>query len=344
MAPSEFIVTTAPGFEGEARRELRRLVPDAEAVNLPMRGNVHLVSPLPRDETLALLRDAHTRCVARVVPVDGLARLGKDPASLDALRTALPWGQLLAPGQTFVVRCKRRGTHQWDSRDLKRALGTFLEQTTGAQPKLVGQTDREVAVEIYQDTAYVGVNEPSAPVCKELVRKRKYAPGTRPLNRAELKLREALEAFGIEPGAAWRALDVGAAPGGWTKVLAETVAEVVAVDPAALDPAVAALPNVRHLRCRAEGLDSQDVGPVDLLVNDMNIAGADSAAVMCSLADLLGDGAPALMTVKFTSGRWRRLLKDATGRLAERYDVVATRRLPHNRNETTLFLRTKPSL
>ena len=339
MPPSDFVVTTAPGFEGDARRELRRLLPGAEAANLPMRGNVRLSSPLGREETLAILRDAETRTIAAIVPVDALVRLTKEPASLDALLAALPWGELLARGQTFVVRCKRRGEHEWDSRDLQRRLGLFLEQTTGAVAQLVGDVAREVAVEVYQGIAYLGVFDPAARVQKPLRCKRKYPPGCRPLNRAELKLREALDAFEIEPAAAWRVLDIGAAPGGWTKVLAGMVAEVIAVDPAELDPAVAALPNVRHLRCRAEALDPAAIGSLDLLVNDMNMDGTESAGIMCSLAPLLPAGRPAIMTVKFPSGRWRRLLQDAAEKLAPCYEVAQTKHLPHNRSETTLLLR-----
>jgi tRNA(Ser,Leu) C12 N-acetylase TAN1 len=339
MTPSTFVVTTAPGFEGEARRELRRVLPGAEATNLPMKGNVKLLSPLGRQATLAALRGAQTWCLARVVPVDAKVRLGKDPASLDALHAALPWGERLPAGQTFVIRCRRRGQHAWDSRTLAGRLGLFLEETTGAVAQLVGETDREVAVEVFQDVAYIGVHAPSDRVTKVLRRKRKYAPGTRPLNRAELKLREALDAFGIEPQPGWRALDVGAAPGGWTRVLAERVREVLAVDPAELDPAVAALGNVRHLRCRAEELDPDAIGAVELIVNDMNIDGAASAKAMCALAPVLREGALGIMTVKFPSGRWRGLLREATQRLEPCYEVIAVRRLPHNRNETTLHLR-----
>jgi 23S rRNA U2552 (ribose-2'-O)-methylase RlmE/FtsJ len=47
-------------------------------------------------------------------------------------------------------------------------------------------------------------------------------------------------------------IDLGAAPGAWTEVLAEMTQEVViAVDPAELSAACLALPNVRHVRCNS---------------------------------------------------------------------------------------------
>lgn len=65
-----------------------------------------------------------------------------------------------------------------------------------------------------------------------------------PPSRAYLKLWEALTRLGAWPGAGDTCLDLGAAPGGWTWVLARLGAQVTAVDKAPLDPAVAAMPGV----------------------------------------------------------------------------------------------------
>jgi hypothetical protein len=62
---------------------------------------------------------------------------------------------------------------------------------------------------------------------------------------------------------------------------------------------------------------------------------------MNALAEHLGAGSTAIMTVKFHSFRWRDHLRDAKRALAPCYDVVVSRRLPHNRDEATLLLRRK---
>lgn len=74
-----------------------------------------------------------------------------------------------------------------------------------------------------------------------------------PPSRAYLKLWEALLILRRWPGE--RCLDLGASPGGWTWLLSEIGAHVVAVDRAPLDPAVAARPNVRWQRGDAFALD-----------------------------------------------------------------------------------------
>lgn len=92
---------------------------------------------------------------------------------------------------------------------------------------------------------------------------------TGPPNRAYLKLWEALTLAGRLPGPGERCLDLGASPGGWSWVLAKLGAEVVSVDKAPLDPAVAALPNVRMIQASAFALAPAEIGPVDWLFSDV---------------------------------------------------------------------------
>ena len=72
-------------------------------------------------------------------------------------------------------------------------------------------------------------------------------------------------------------MDVGSAPGGWTKLLAvdKHCAKVFSVDPADLDPSVAKLENVFHLRSKIQdslATISSELGlgkELDVLVCDM---------------------------------------------------------------------------
>jgi 23S rRNA (cytidine2498-2'-O)-methyltransferase len=90
-----------------------------------------------------------------------------------------------------------------------------------------------------------------------------------PPSRAYLKLWEALTRLGHWPGPDETVLDLGAAPGGWTWALAQLGCNVVAVDKAAMDPAVAALPNVTIRTESAFGLDPANEPAVDWLFSDI---------------------------------------------------------------------------
>lgn len=91
----------------------------------------------------------------------------------------------------------------------------------------------------------------------------------RPPSRAYLKLWEVFARTRRRPGAGERCLDLGAAPGGWTWLLARSGAEVTAVDRAPLAAAVEQLPNVTYLRGSAFGLDPSQIGPVDWWCSDI---------------------------------------------------------------------------
>jgi len=90
-----------------------------------------------------------------------------------------------------------------------------------------------------------------------------------PPSRAYLKLWEALTRLGRWPGPGETALDLGAAPGGWTWALAQLGCDVVAVDKAQMDPAVAALPNVTIRTESAFGLEPEKQDAVDWLFSDI---------------------------------------------------------------------------
>jgi 23S rRNA (cytidine2498-2'-O)-methyltransferase len=90
-----------------------------------------------------------------------------------------------------------------------------------------------------------------------------------PPSRAYLKLWETFARLRRQPGRGERCLDLGAAPGGWTWLLARTGAEVLAVDRAPLAADVDALANVTWRQGSAFGLDPAEVGPVDWWCSDI---------------------------------------------------------------------------
>ncbi|MCI0752253.1 SAM-dependent methyltransferase [Teichococcus vastitatis] len=99
-----------------------------------------------------------------------------------------------------------------------------------------------------------------------------------PPSRAYLKLWEALTRINRWPGPGEVSLDLGAAPGGWSWALAQLGGAVVAVDKAAMDPALAALPNLSIRTESAFGLEPEREAPVDWLFSD----------IICYPARLLG--------------------------------------------------------
>lgn len=335
------LITCASGREGDARRELGAALGDVEARSLFLKGNLVARTPLSETQAVERLKQADTRFIARAAPVQAQVSINPRPESAERLaQAALELGRL-PRGVTFIARCRRRGDHEFRSRDVERAVGMALEQQAGGIPEFVAEPEYAVSVDIFQDRAYIGVNRTEMLVHKELREARIYPPGERPLNRAQHKLREALSAFEIELRPGMRALDLGAAPGGWTVVLAEAGCEVVAVDKGELDAQVAQRAEVQHLRMSAQEALERDLGEFDIMVNDMNLEPTESADLMCAFAERLRPGGRAVMTIKFTTRARRRHEREAVERLSRCYEDIRVRHLPHNRLEATAVMRRK---
>lgn len=90
-----------------------------------------------------------------------------------------------------------------------------------------------------------------------------------PPTRAYLKLWEALTLIGEMPKAGEKCLDLGSSPGGWTWVLQTLGADVVSVDKADLDPEIAKLPRVTHMKKSAFSVDPREFGTIDWLCCDV---------------------------------------------------------------------------
>jgi len=92
-------------------------------------------------------------------------------------------------------------------------------------------------------------------------------------SRSYLKLAEAFEVFlNREERAEWlkpgmTAVDLGAAPGGWTWQLVQQGLKVISVDNGPLKGAAATHPSIKHLR--QDGFRFRPQRPVDWLVCDM---------------------------------------------------------------------------
>ncbi|MEY4511021.1 MAG: hypothetical protein RLZZ450_3143 [Pseudomonadota bacterium] len=97
-------------------------------------------------------------------------------------------------------------------------------------------------------------------------------------SRAARKLEEALAWLGVEPGAGELCVDLGAAPGGWTYVLADRRARVIAVDPANLKPEILAMKGVQHVKQSA--FNYKPDAEVDWLFCDMAWRPLEAAALL----------------------------------------------------------------
>ena len=166
-------------------------------------------------------------------------------------------------------------------------------------------------------------------------------------SRSYLKLAEAFEIFlskqeqeqWLKPG--MHAIDLGAAPGGWTWQLVQRGLKVIAVDNGPLKGAAAQHPSIKHLR--QDGFRYRPKQPVDWLVCDMVEQPQRVAALM---ADWVGSGLTTrtIFNLKLPMKKRLEALTNALDGVRNVLDAKGIRyrlqakQLYHDREEVTVFL------
>lgn len=161
------------------------------------------------------------------------------------------------------------------------------------------------------------------------------------VSRAEFKLEELFRSGVVTLPAGGTALDLGASPGGWSRILLDRGFDVWAVDPVALDPRLDGAPGLHHVRTTAGPFLAGTRQAFDVIVNDMRMEAGLSVSVMVSAARRLAPDGLAIMTLKIAPRDAVTTVRGAMRVLDRAYEVVFARQLHHNRNEVTVVLRPK---
>jgi 23S rRNA (cytidine2498-2'-O)-methyltransferase len=168
---------------------------------------------------------------------------------------------------------------------------------------------------------------------------RRFARTASRISRSEFKLLEAFDVFGLSPEPGGAALDLGAAPGGWSRLLRERGLRVTAVDPAKLDDRLRGDKDLRHIRTTAKKFLQQKPEKYDLIVNDMRMDARKSAQLMVSCAPYLNPGGFGIMTLKLPEEKREIVIDEAYQILSGTFRIAGARQLFHNRSEITVYLR-----
>ncbi len=179
------------------------------------------------------------------------------------------------------------------------------------------------------------------------------------VSRAEFKIIEAFREFGIK--APKIAIDIGAAPGGWSLFLAKKGASVIAIDSGRLEydkirkegVGVRIVKDVKHfgiarngprpgsivhLVCRLDKAYPALYGlEVDLVGDDINAGGIESASAVMMYSRLMRRGAMLIMTLKCMHKNVGIYMKEVEARIGPKFNIRRWKVLPHNRQEITLF-------
>lgn len=197
-----------------------------------------------------------------------------------------------------------------------------------------------ISVTVYQNRAYMGISLLEDNVSDWTGGILFFSKNDSVICRAEFKIEEAFKVFDINITDNMRALDLGAAPGGWTHFLSEKGIHVDAVDPAGLDDRVTAGDIVTHYKMTAQEFTRlYPNNYYDIIVNDMKMDTNESIDIMCEMSKQLKDKGICILTLKLPKQNVQKRINIAKEVLLKRFRVVKIRHLYYNRSEVTVYMR-----
>ena len=345
------IVTAHPEFSDAAFSELKQL--DKRLTRVAQLAPGILLCATPEVE--ALMRTAaeqHPMFARHLAPVQTIVNLTnteQDIGTLAVKLADLPTFLQLERGQYFAVQTRliQSDEHavkrEYSSGQVNRLLAEAISAETGAvesikKPRII------VSLLCVAEKGYLGISTAYENLSDWPGGARHYGQTPEQISRAEFKLLEACEIFGVQLPTQGRALDLGAAPGGWTRLLLEAGLHVVAVDPANLDPRLNGLPHLEHYRGYAETYLEDAVKRkrrFDVIVNDMRMDARDASRLLGQAAQCLRPEGFVVSALKLPH-ETREIqplatLHEALNILKKDYSLVHARQLFHNRQEVTVI-------
>jgi 23S rRNA (cytidine2498-2'-O)-methyltransferase len=335
---SDFIFTSQDDSWELAMNELLSYLSDSELMTWLVRGIGIMRSPLGFSEVSQQLLKNPPIFTRHIFPLDHVTPInGWESAIAQTISR-------LRPKSSFnvQVRILDPTLYAFSKFDLTQWISEEL-QKGGFWPDM--QTpDFIVSIIAYNFAMYIGLSEPSQNMSSWPGGMRRFARRDDQISRAEFKLLEALEVFSIdlssfsmpEGQVQLQALDLGAAPGSWSKALADRDFFVTAVDPANLSPLLKGNKNIVHYPYAVQKFMSKDKKSYSLIANDMRMDVGNSAKIMVSLAPKLASDGIAVMTFKLPEKKPLAAMNKGMQILESGYENLRAKQLFHNRSEITV--------
>ncbi|MFS0868399.1 SAM-dependent methyltransferase [Paenibacillus xylanilyticus] len=334
---SRFICTANHGFAPYAQEELRRTFGAVKSTVL-VPGEVLLAGlPTAEEEVAIKLLEENPTFLRHIQPVQFQENTEDSDQAMGKL-VAFITNHTELTGTNVALQVRKTEDSFWreNAASLKQLLTEKLDEL-GCE-WVVRDADYIISVFAADDVLYAGISRPEQNLSDWSGGAVRFQKEEGQISRAKFKLLEAEQTFGIDFTSFHKALDIGAAPGGWTSFLLERGLEVTAVDPAKMDATLLQSPKLTFLKKNAGDVRFRE-GEFDLLVCDMSWSPKLMSRLVSDLLYSLQSGGTAVVTVKLLHKKPLALIKEVIDTFERsRMQIQRSKQLFHNREEITLYM------
>lgn len=346
------IITSSAEFVTASVKEAQRADPKARLVTHLGSGVALLSTGLDFENFSGILSQQQPVYIRHICPVQLEIPVLNSPEDISQLAesiAALPEvDDFLQPGTTVAVQVRfvdENPDRAYSAAALREGIIASLTGKTKAV-ETVKEPEVVTSVVVSNGVAYAGLSFREDNLSGWAGGMRRYARLPEMISRAEFKLLEALEVFGLEMPDEGLALDLGAAPGGWSRLLLEAGLQVVAVDPAELDQRLLNKPGLSHYKGYAAEyliLAANQDRSFDIIAGDLRMDALLAADLLVRASSLLTPQGWVISTLKLPHASYKldpvKITQQALAILRKAYKEVRAHQLFNNRQEVTVFLR-----
>lgn len=339
-----FVASAATEFTSQAADELRRVFAPLPVRVDPLADGALIASlARSRGEVLSTLRAAPPIFVRHIFPVDAEVAVAGSRDDLTAISAAVkPLLAGVPAGAHVAVQARRLGgSHAYTPYAIKEALDPLLA-AAGLLPE-IKEPEWVVSLALTDRQCFTGVSRVEENLSAWAGGMMRFRAEDDDIARSKRKLLEALIVFAIDLSSVRVAVDLGAAPGGWTSALVERGIAVTAVDTGLLDERLLGSSQVTFIQQNAVDV-KLPAGRFDLLTSDISWDPAHTAEMIVRLAPALRPRGLAIVTVKLMGRHVWPAIAEVRSILERAFSIRGARHLFHNRREITLFLERKQSV
>lgn len=338
-AASRFIGTANRGFAQQAQEEVRRLIPGVKFVYLAV-GEIFLMElPHSTVESVRILRTNEPIFLRHIQPIDTYIPITRTTEDLKLIQNYIEHLTMFHPGDKATVQIRRMPdvSFAYSTYDIKELVISQLKEVHHVETT-ARHADKIISIYLTDDQVYLGISHPLDNLSDWSGGAVRYKKETNQISRAKFKLLEAEETFGLDFTQYSNALDIGAAPGGWTSLLLERGLKVTAIDPAELHSSLLQHSKLTYLQQNASAA-SFSVNEFDLLVCDMSWSPRQMSKLVEDLIYALQSQGTAIITAKLMHKKSFQTVREICKFLEPKLELIRAKQLFHNREELTLFLR-----
>ncbi len=337
MENSVFIITTSAQYFNQGLNELQELDGSVRVAKLLDNGIAIIETKLEKLDFIQAVKAKRPVFIRHMNAVDYI--IGMEEVGPEKVAEAVgQYQDKIAEGQRIAVQVRKGcGDYSYSSMDFKSAVDAVLTDSMGAVPE-VKEPEQIISILLCDEKCYMGLGTPEDNISGWSGGMMHYKKSENDISRAKYKLMEAIDVFKIDIGRFSSALDLGAAPGGWTSVLLEHGLQVTAVDTGDMDDRLNRYPNFKFIKANASELELEE-NSFDLLTSDVSWNPKNTARLINSASACLKAGGIAVVTLKLMGDKVRKTIKEVQSIYKEVFEVLGVKQLFHNRDEVTLYLK-----